>query len=99
MVWVEVKHRTLLRKVLRNLTVIVPAVLVLAGAGATNSGTFIFNIREHRDWFRSLNPIFPIGAALSYVVKSTEEVNIKAEPIGLDAKVTDAPHPARGNPA
>lgn len=97
-VWVEVKHRTLLRKVLRNLTVIVPAVLVLAGAGATNSGTFIFNIREHRDWFRSLNPIFPIGAALSYVVKSTEEVNIKAEPIGLDAKVTDAAAPGTRKP-
>lgn len=97
-VWVEVKHRTVLRKVLRNLTVIVPAVLVLAGAGATNSGTFIFNIREHRDWFRSLNPIFPIGAALSYVVKSTEEVNIKAEPIGLDAKVSDAAAPGTRKP-
>jgi lipid A ethanolaminephosphotransferase len=88
-VWVEVKHRTLLRKVVRNLAVIVPAVLVLAGAGASNSGTIIFNIREHRDWFRSLNPIFPIGAALSYAVKSTEEANIQAQPIGLDAKVAD----------
>jgi lipid A ethanolaminephosphotransferase len=88
--WVQVEHRTLLRKVVRNLGVIVPAVLVLAGAGASNSGTFIFTSREHRDWFRSLNPIFPIGAAISYTVKSTEEANIKAEPIGLDAKVTDA---------
>lgn len=94
-IWVEVKHRTLLRKVVRNLAVIVPAVLVLGGAGLTNGGTFIFNIREHRDWFRSLNPIFPIGAALHYVVRSTEEQNIKVEPIGLDAKVTDA-SPAGG---
>ncbi len=97
-IWVEVKHRTLWRKVLRNLAVIVPAVLVLGGAGLTNGGTFIFNIREHRDWFRSLNPIFPIGAAISYAVKSTEEANIKAAPIGLDAKVTDAFVPGARKP-
>lgn len=97
-VWVEVRHRTLLRKVVRNLAVIVPAVLVLGGAGLTNGGTFIFNIREHRDWFRSLNPIFPIGAAGSYLVKSTEEANIKAEPIGLDAKVADALVPGTRKP-
>jgi lipid A ethanolaminephosphotransferase len=97
-IWVEVKHRALWRKVVRNLALITPAVLVLGGAGLTNGGTFIFNIREHRDWFRSLNPIFPIGATLHYVVKSTEEQNIKAEPVGLDAKVTDTFVPGTRKP-
>lgn len=88
--WVEVIHRPILRKVLVNLAIIVPSLLVFAGAGLSNSGTYIFSTREHRDWFRTLNPIFPLGSAASFLVGQSREQTIVLQPLGTDAKVADA---------
>ncbi|WP_457661366.1 phosphoethanolamine transferase [Sinorhizobium medicae] len=88
--WVEVIHRAILKKVMVNLVIIVPSLLVFAGAGLSNGGTFIFSTREHRDWFRTLNPIFPVGSAASFLVDQSREQSIILQPIGTDAKVADA---------
>lgn len=88
--WVEVVHRPILRKVAVNLMIIVPCLAVFALAGLSNSGTFIFSTREHRDWFRTLNPIFPVGSAANFLFHQTRETAIVLRPIGTDAKVADA---------
>ncbi|MGL3608098.1 phosphoethanolamine transferase [Rhizobium sp. G187] len=87
--WVKVVHRPILAKVGVNLLVILPCVLVLAGSAYLNSGTYIFNIREHRDWFRTLNPFFPMASAAGFVIGQTKERNIVVESLGTDAKVAD----------
>lgn len=96
--WVDVIHRPILRKVAVNLMIIVPCLLVFAGAGLSNSGTFIFSTRQHRDWFRTLNPIFPVGSAASYFVGRSREQAIVLEPIGTDARVVDPLTAAKRKP-
>ncbi len=88
--WVEVVHRPILRKLAVNLMIILPCLLVFALAGFSNSGTFIFSIRQHRDWFHTLNPVFPVASAASFLVKQSSEQTIVLQPLGTDAKVVDA---------
>ncbi|WP_245408059.1 phosphoethanolamine--lipid A transferase [Rhizobium sp. TH135] len=88
--WVEVVHRPILKKLMVNLMIIAPSLLIFAGAGLSNSGTFIFSTREHRDWIRTLNPIFPVGSATSFLIGRSREQAIVLQPIGTDAMVADA---------
>jgi lipid A ethanolaminephosphotransferase len=88
--WVRVEHRNFPRKFAYNMAVIIPSLALLAGAGLAQAGIFAFATRQHRDWFDSLNPIFPMVSAGRYLAGSAEERDIVAQPIGTDAKVRDA---------
>lgn len=88
-VWVEVVHRPILKKVAVNLAIILLSLFIFAIAGLSNSGTFMFSTREHRDWFRTLNPIFPLGSAATFLIGQTREQNIVVQPLGTDANVAD----------
>ena len=87
--WVKVVHRPFLTKLGVNLLIILPAVLVLGLSGLSSSGTFFFTARAHRDWFRTLNPIYPISSAISFAIRQTKEKNIVVESLGTDAKVVE----------
>ncbi|TDH38557.1 phosphoethanolamine transferase [Pseudohoeflea suaedae] len=86
---VEIVHRPILKKVGVNLLIIIPCLAVFALAGYSHSGTFMFNIRQHRDWFHTLNPLFPMGSAVKLFIRKGEEQTIIAQPLGTDAKVAD----------
>lgn len=86
---VEIVHRPILKKVAVNLMIILPCLLIFGLAGLSNSGTYIFNIRQHRDWFRSLNPVFPMASAAGFLIGESKEQDIVVQPLGMDAKVSD----------
>ncbi len=93
---VEIVHRPILKKVGVNLMIILPCLAVFGLAGFSNSGTFIFKTREHREWFRTLNPIFPMASAAGFFIGQSKEQNIVVQPLGADAKVVeDLPDAAR----
>ncbi len=86
---VDIVHRPILKKVAVNLMIILPCLVVFGLAGLSNSGTFMFNIRQHRDWFRTLNPVFPMASAADFLIGESQEQNIVVQPLGTDAKVAD----------
>ncbi len=88
-VLVDIVHRPILKKVAVNLMIILSCLVVFGLAGLSNSGSFIFNIREHRDWFRTLNPVFPMASAAGYFIGESKEQAIIVQPLGADAKVAD----------
>jgi lipid A ethanolaminephosphotransferase len=87
---VEVVHRPILRKVAVNMMIIFACLAIFALAGLSNSGTFIFSTRQHRDWFRTFNPVFPVASAASFLIGQSREQTIVVQPLGRDAKVVDA---------
>lgn len=89
-VWVRITHRNFLSKVVWNLAVIVPALIVFATAGLSHAGVYSFARRQNHDWFEMLNPVFPMINAITYIRKATAEKNIVVQPRGRDAKVVDA---------
>jgi lipid A ethanolaminephosphotransferase len=88
--WVRILHRPFFQKVGHNLAIILPCLLVFFGAAYSQAGTFAFTIRQHRDWFDTLNPLFPIGSTLRFAMGSSQEIGIVAQPRGEDARVFDA---------
>lgn len=86
---VDIVHRPILKKVAVNLMIILPCLVVFGLAGLSNSGTFIFNIRQHKEWFRTLNPVFPMASAAGFFIGQSKEQNIVVQPLGRDAKVAD----------
>lgn len=86
---VDIVHRPILKKVAVNLMIILPCLVVFGLAGLSNSGTFIFNIRQHKEWFRTLNPVFPMASAAGFFIGQSKEQNIVIQPLGRDAKVLD----------
>jgi lipid A ethanolaminephosphotransferase len=95
---VDIVHRPILKKVAVNLMIILTCLVVFGLAGYSNSGTFIFSTREHREWFRTLNPIFPVGSATSFMIRRSREQAIVLQPIGTDARVVDAMPAANRRP-
>jgi lipid A ethanolaminephosphotransferase len=88
-VFVKVIHRPILKKVAVNLMIIVPCLIVFGLAGLSNSGTFLFSTRQHREWFRTLNPVFPMASAAQFFAGQSKERNIVVHALGADAKVVD----------
>ncbi|WP_377298156.1 phosphoethanolamine transferase [Rhizobium sp. SGZ-381] len=88
--WARIRHRNFPRKFAYNMAIIVPCLALLLGAGLAQAGIFAFATRQHRDWFDTLNPIFPMVSAGRYLAGSAKERDIVAQPIGTDAKVRDA---------
>ena len=89
-IWVRVRHRAILSKVGIDLLLIVPCLVVLGGSALVGSRPFLFNSRQHQDWFRTLNPIFPIGSAIDFGFRARKEQSIVLQPLGTDARVADA---------
>ncbi|MBP1849836.1 phosphoethanolamine transferase [Rhizobium halophytocola] len=89
--FVRVEHRTFGRKVLYNAAVALPLLGVFTAVAFLNFNAYAAGIRGHKDWFATLNPVFPIAAIVGYVIDTGEEADIVAAPLGRDAHVTDAP--------
>lgn len=88
--WVKIRHRNFFSKVVRNLAVIIPSLVIFTAAGLSHAGIYTFARRQNHDWFEMLNPVFPMINAATYVRKATAEKNIVVKPLGRDAKVADA---------
>lgn len=88
--FIRVQHHAFPKKVVRNLAIVVPALLVFVGTGLSHAGVYAFAKRQNADWLATMNPIFPIGSAIHFVKKATDETHIKVQPYGTDAKVADA---------
>ncbi|SDO92711.1 phosphatidylethanolamine:Kdo2-lipid A phosphoethanolamine transferase [Phyllobacterium sp. YR620] len=85
--WPRIVHRPYLQKLKWNLAVIVPALLVLGVAALINASTYMSLIREHRDWFGTLNPLAPIVNTVKLAIRETKDNNIIVKPLGQDAHV------------
>ncbi|MGF0537905.1 phosphoethanolamine transferase [Agrobacterium sp. ES01] len=95
---VKLVHRPILKKMTVNMLIIVPCLIVFGLAGLSNSGSFIFNIRQHRDWFRTLNPIFPVASAAGFFIGAAKEEDLVVQPLGTDAKVVNKAPKAQRKP-
>ncbi|MEK1886936.1 MAG: phosphoethanolamine--lipid A transferase [Phyllobacterium sp.] len=84
---VRISHRTCMQKLKWNLVVIVPALLVLAASGLINASIYMSLIREHRDWFTTLNPLAPIVNSVKLAARASADTNVVITPLGLDAHV------------
>ena len=85
--WVKVKHFPILKKVLFNLSVIVPCLLIAVFCTLITSRQLISTLREHNEIVRIVNPILPIGNAVKYVVRREHAKTHVFKQVGLDAKV------------
>lgn len=84
-IWVEVAHRSFLKKFLWNMAVVVPCLAIFVTAGLGFSQTFAAVGRLHRDIMLTLNPFLPIGSVARFVFASEEDRNIVRRPLGTDA--------------
>ena len=91
LVWVKVRHRPFLGKVRGNLAVIVPALVIALVAGLSHARVYAAAVREHHDWFETLNPFVPLVTAVQFAAGQSVDVNVVAAPLGEDAHVSDAP--------
>ncbi len=86
-IWTRIVHRPYMQKLKWNLVVIVPALLILGGAFLINASTYMSLVREHRDWFATLNPFAPIVNSVKLAARTSEAKNIVVKPLGTDAHV------------
>lgn len=85
--WVKIKHFPILKKVLFNLSIIVPCLLIAVFCTLITSRQLISTLREHNEIIRIVNPILPIGNAVKYVVRREQAKTRVFKQVGLDAKV------------
>jgi lipid A ethanolaminephosphotransferase len=85
--WVKIQHRTYFQKLKWNLAVILPALIIFIVAAFAHASTYLSIGREHRDWFATLNPISPIVNVVKLGIRTTQDHNIVAQPLGVDARV------------
>lgn len=88
--WVKIEHRSFLQKVKQNSAFIFPALFVAAALFMLNASTFTSLGREHKEWIATLNPVMPIGNTVKLGIRSGKNQNIIVQPLGTDAKVTNA---------
>ena len=84
-VWVRIRHRTILPKLVHNTAIVLGCVAIFVGAGISYYKTFAGVGRAHRDIMATLNPFMPINNAVSFAVSSEQDAHIVAEPLGTDA--------------
>lgn len=87
--FVRIRHRPFLSKVLYNLAVIVPALVVSLSMTAANFASIAFVTHEHKDAIKLFNPSGPISAAVLYALSSFRESNVVVAPFGTDAQAGD----------
>ena len=85
--WVKIKHFPIFKKVLFNLSIIVPCLLIAVFCTLITSRQLISTLREHNEIIRIVNPILPIGNAVKYVVRREHAKTRVFKQVGLDAKV------------
>nr|WP_269456297.1 phosphoethanolamine--lipid A transferase [Rhizobium quercicola] len=89
LLWIRILHRPYLQKVPRNLAVIVLCLVVSAGEFLTYSKPFTAMLRQHKDLVKSLNPVTPLVGTAQFLLQTSGETDVGAEPIGLDARIMD----------
>lgn len=87
--WVKVRHRPFLAKVLHNLAVIVPSLVAVVALASLNFASIAYVIRDHKDMMKLFNPTGPISAAVRYGASLYEDANIVVAPFGMDAHAGD----------
>jgi len=87
--WVEVRHRPFLSKVLHNLGVIVPSLALVVALASLNFASIAYVIRDHKDMMKLFNPTGPISAAVRYGSSVYEDANLVVAPFGMDAHAGD----------
>jgi lipid A ethanolaminephosphotransferase len=90
LLWVKIRHRLILKKLMWNTAVIFGCLAVFGLAGFSYSKIFIGAIRQHRDIVKSLNPVTPLSGTIKYIMQASAEARVIAAPLGLDAKVSMA---------
>ena len=89
-VWVRVRHRTLLRKVFWNSIVSISCLLVFAGIGMAYYKPYSAVVRTKRDLVKTFNPVTPLVSTVKYALGAGREMTIVARPLGTDATVKAA---------
>ncbi|MFI3903233.1 phosphoethanolamine transferase [Ochrobactrum sp. S1502_03] len=86
-VWVRVKHRPILGKLLVNTGVILSCVIASLVIIGTNYAAYSSMFREHgADIMQKLMPSTPIASTIQYVSHVYKNRSIVIEPLGLDAR-------------
>ncbi|WP_082480032.1 phosphoethanolamine--lipid A transferase [Rhizobium sp. Leaf384] len=89
LLWIRIVHRPYLQKVPRNLAVIVLCLVVSAGVFVINSKPFTAMLRQHKDLVKSLNPGTPLVGTAKFLLQTSGETDVVAEPLGLDAEIAN----------
>jgi len=97
LLWVNIEHKTIGRKLKTNLGLIALMLAITAGAGLTEARTLSATSRAHRDLLATLNPFTPIVQVARYFIGTAKVVNVVVEKRGLDAQV-NAPVSANAKP-
>lgn len=92
-IWVRIRHRPLSKKILYNLAVIVPCLLLAVFTIISTSRSLMSTVREHRDLIKIINPIAPIWSVVKYALDDVTTAPIAFRQIGLDAKVVPVSAP------
>lgn len=87
--WVRVRHRPLLKKILVNTPIILACLVVSGLLLGSNYAAFASMFREHNaDIMQKLMPGTPITSTIQYAVHSYRNRDIPMSPLGLDARQT-----------
>lgn len=86
-VWFKIKHRPFFKKVLFNLSAIVPCLMIAVFCTLITSKQLISTLREHNEIIRIVNPILPIGNVVKYAIKVQKKKTRVFKQAGLDAKI------------
>ncbi|AJD45897.1 sulfatase protein (plasmid) [Rhizobium gallicum bv. gallicum R602sp] len=84
-VWVRIAHRPFLAKLAHNSAIIAGCIGIFALAAACDYRTFAGVGRAHRDILDPLNPFFPISSAVRFIIDATQNAEVTAQPLGVDA--------------
>ena len=94
-IWVRVKHRPLLQKLMVNTVSIIACLAVAIALIGSDYGSFSSMYREHRsDIMERLMPGTPIKSTVQYIAHDLYDRQIVMQPLGLDA--TQSLPPAAG---
>jgi lipid A ethanolaminephosphotransferase len=85
--WVKVRHRPFISKVVYNSAVI--GLLLIAAGGVTylELGRFIVTLREDHDMVEIFNPSGPVTSAVNYTLNYMDQRNLVRQEIGKDARL------------
>lgn len=85
--WVNIRHRPIISKILHNLAVIIPCLLILLFCILSTFRDLISTARQHEDLARIIHPFVPIRGVIRYVLDDTGRQPVVFQHIGLDARV------------
>jgi len=83
---VRIKHLTFGSKLVANLKLIVPLLLVALVLTLWQYPTIASTMRNNRIIIKKLNPVMPIASVVKYYIRQGKEKNIVAAPLDPDAR-------------